>query len=135
MVAVAAPPACLPLRCLDVRSNRRLVAPDRRDEVPPCPEVLPNSRRTPPVQHLAPAFRDEHDMVLAFPLRVAETLVVVHRNSSSCGFGGSRGGVPLFAPGTVKLWMPPRQSRGVSQRTLVHHDRFEPRRACTLSKT
>src|SRR4030066_51987 len=81
------------------------------------------------VQRLAPALRDEDHVVLAFPARVVETPVVVHRNSSSCGFGGSRGGVPLFAPGTVKLRLPPRQSRGVSYKTLANHHEL----ACELA--
>ena len=49
--------------------------------------------------------------------RVAETFVVVYRDSSSRGFGGSRGGVPLYAPRTVEFWLPPRQSRGIGRRS------------------
>ena len=82
----------------------------------------------PPHSALPPDSEANH-VVLAFALRVAETWEVVHRNSSSCGFGGSRGGVPLLVAVTVKLRLPPRQSRGVSYRTLGS----SPRRRTNLA--
>ena len=82
----------------------------------------------PPYSALPPDSEANH-VVLAFALRVAETWEVVHRNSSSCGFGGSRGGVPLLVAVTVKLRLPPRQSRGVSYRTLGS----SPRRRTNLA--
>ena len=69
-----------------------------------------------PVQDLAPALRDEHDVVLALPLRVVEALVLFHEELPFAKPWAAHGREsPLREdPGDVKRRMPPRQSRGVS---------------------
>ena len=69
-----------------------------------------------PVERLPAALGDENHVVLAFPLRVAEALIVVQGTPFRESFSGLHGGeLPTTTPGNVKQWMPPRQSRGVSR--------------------
>src|SRR5580692_1826105 len=67
------------------------------------------------IQRLSAVLRDEHDVVLAFPFRVIEALILFHSGSPLCVAWWLTEGSPSETPGVVKLRLPPRQSRGVSR--------------------
>src|SRR5271166_3583913 len=68
------------------------------------------------VKNLAPKLRNENDVVFALPFRVTSALKLVHRDLTLRVLGGSHREKSRWTSENVKLLLPPRQSRGNSQR-------------------
>jgi len=68
-----------------------------------------------PGQGPTPAFWNKNHILFTLPLGVTETFGFVHRDSPLRRvLGGSRPECPRWTPGNVKLFLSPRQSRGIS---------------------
>ena len=69
------------------------------------------------VEHFPSMLRDKHDVILAFPLRMGQTLEIVHRNSPFVRWAAHETELLWTNPGIVKLLQSPQHSWG-----FTHHN-------------